>query len=290
MLGIAAQVVFVASWLVAASWQGKRYSVLKQSVSDLYARTAPHGIFLVIVLTICGAVTIGFALFSVRPALRLGGRAATVGSVLLALSVAGLGDLMSPFERLACRAADPGCTTSMAVSNSGGKLDGNLTAIGVVLLVLAAFFLAHAMQRIPGWRAWARPTRLTAVLIIGLTVAEALTKANTGGYGLFERLIAATAAVAIAALGIGILRRSRDAGGSEPGSTNQLDRVSTGGSPKMSVWKRMTSPRWKVVALVTALVAVLLIVLLLLGDTLGVNHQGHTSLPSPPAVTANTLH
>jgi hypothetical protein len=209
-------VVFVASWLVAVSWQGARYSVLKQSISDMYARTAPHGVFLVIVLTICGAATIGFALFSVWPALRPGGRAAGVGSVLLALSVAGFGDLLSPFERLACRAADPGCTTARAVSNTGGKLDGNLTAIGVVLLVVAAFFLAHAMHRMPDWQAWARPTRWVAVLFIGLTVAEALTKANTGGYGLFERLIAATAAAAIAALAIGILQRSRDRGGSEP--------------------------------------------------------------------------
>jgi hypothetical protein len=184
-VGITAQVVFVASWLVAATWQGARYSALKQSVSDMYARTAPHGIFLVIVLTICGAATIGFALFSVWPELRPGGRAATVGSILLALSVAGIGDLLSPFERLACRAADPGCTTAKAVSNTGGKLDGNLTAIGVVLLVLAAFFLAHAMHRLPAWRAWA------------------------------------TAAAAITALAIGILRRSRDMGGSELGVTHE---------------------------------------------------------------------
>jgi hypothetical protein len=219
-VGIGAQVVFVASWLIAASWQGARYSVLKQSVSDLYARTAPHGIVLAIVLTICGAATIGFALFSVWPALRPGGRAATVGSILLALSVAGLGDLLSPFERLACRAADPGCTSARAVSNAGGKLDGNLTALGVLLLVLAAFFLAYAMHRVPGWQAWARPTRWMGVLIVGLTVLEEVTKWNTGVYGLYERLIAATAAAAIASLAIGILRRSRDKGGLEPGATN----------------------------------------------------------------------
>jgi hypothetical protein len=211
-IGIAAQPVFVVSWLAAAFWQGSRYSVVKQSISDMYALTAPHGAFLVILYTICGAATIGFALFSVRPTLRPGGRAATVGSALLALSVAGLGDLLSPFERLACRAADPGCTTARAVSNSGGKLDGNLTAIGVLLLVVAAFFLAHAMQRLPGWRAWAWPTRWTAVLIVGLTIAEALTKANSGFYGLIERLIAVTAAAALAALGTGILRRSREGG------------------------------------------------------------------------------
>jgi len=67
-VGIAAQVIFVASWLAAASWQGPRYSVLAHSISEMYARTAPHAMFLVIVLTLCGAATIWFVLRSVRPA------------------------------------------------------------------------------------------------------------------------------------------------------------------------------------------------------------------------------
>jgi hypothetical protein len=215
---IAAQVIFVAAWLAAASWQGPRYSVVKHSISDMYAVTAPHAMFLLIVLTLCGAATIWFTLRSVWPVLRPGGWAATVGSVLLALSVAGLGDLLTPFERLACRMADPGCTAALQVSNSGGKLDGDLTTIGVLALVAAGFFLAHAMRRIPAWQAWARPTRWTAILILAFTAADALTQ-NSGLGGLFERLVAATAAAAIAALGAGILRRSRDTGAPEPGHT-----------------------------------------------------------------------
>jgi hypothetical protein len=205
-VAIAAQVLFVASWLAAASWQGPRYSVLAHSISDMYAVTAPHGTFLVVVFTDCGAATILFALLSVWPALRLGGRAATVGSALLALSVAGLGDLLTPAERLACRMADPGCTTAKALSNSGGKLDDILTTLGVLLLVAAGFFLAHAMRRIPGWQAWAKPARWTAVLILALTIADV---ADSGLSGLFERLVAATAAAAMAVLAVGILRRSR---------------------------------------------------------------------------------
>jgi hypothetical protein len=135
-VAIAAQVVFVASWLAAASWQGPLYSVLAHSISDMYAVTAPHGSFLVVVFTDCGAATILFALFSVWPVLRRG-RAATVGSVLLALSAGGLGDLLTPAERPACRMADPGCTTARALSNSGGKLDDILTAGGLLLLVAA---------------------------------------------------------------------------------------------------------------------------------------------------------
>jgi hypothetical protein len=97
---------------------------------------------------------------SVWPALRPGGRAATVGSALLALSVAGLGDLLTPFERVACRMADPGCTTARALSNSGGKLGDPFTTIGLALLVLAGFFLAHAMRRHPvGRRGPRQPAR-----------------------------------------------------------------------------------------------------------------------------------
>lgn len=211
MIGVAAQALFVVSGLVAAAWQGPRYSVLADSVSDMYARTAPGGMFLVVVLTICGAATICFAVASVRPALRLGGWRAITGSTLLALSVVGLGDLLSPAERLACRMADPGCTSARQISNLGGRLDDILTSGGVVLLVLAGFFLAAAMKRAPGWRAWASPARWTTVAIVGLFVAAVLSQ-TVGLGGLSERLLEDTVAAAIAALGIGIIRRCRPTG------------------------------------------------------------------------------
>jgi len=208
---IAAQVLFVLSWLVAAAWQGPRYSILAHSISDMYAVTAPGGMVLVIVLTICGAATMWFTLRSAWPVLRPGGWTATVGCALLALSVLGLGDLLSPFERLACRAADPGCTAARAMSNSGGKLDDTLTSAGVLLLVLAGFFLAAAMRRVPGWQRWAWPARGTAVLIFALIMADAqfggtAPLVGSGLSGLVERLLAAAAAGAVAALAIGILR------------------------------------------------------------------------------------
>jgi hypothetical protein len=208
IVGVAAQALFVLSGLVAAAWQGPRYSALADSVSDMYARTAPGGMFLVVVFTLCGAATICFAAASVRPALRAGGWRATAGSTLLALSVIGLGDLLSPAERLACSMADPGCTTARQISNLGGRLDDILTSGGVVLLVLAGFFLAAAMKRMPDWRAWASPARWTTVAIIGLFVAAVLSQA-VGLGGLAERLLEDTVAGALAALGIGILRRCR---------------------------------------------------------------------------------
>jgi hypothetical protein len=208
-LGLIAQAVFGAIVLVAASWQGPDYSVVDHTISDMFAVTAPYGAFLVVVLSLCGAGTIGFAVWSVRPALRTGGWRASTGSALLALSIVGVGDLLSPVERLACRMADPGCTPTQQLSNTGGQLDNAISSIGVVLLVVAAFFLAAAMRGTHGWENWARPTRWTAVLITAFAVASVLTQ-DAGYSGLFERLVAATGAAALAVLAIGILRRTRD--------------------------------------------------------------------------------
>jgi hypothetical protein len=152
LVGLVAQVAFLASWLIAAFWQGPHYSSLEHSISDMYAVGAPYGAFLVVVFTLCGAATILFAWLSLRPALRPAGWTATVGSVLLALSIYGLGDLLSPLEREGCRLADRGCSAAAQFANSGGKLDALLSTLGVVLFVMAGFFLASAMRRLPGWR------------------------------------------------------------------------------------------------------------------------------------------
>ncbi|MFI5897491.1 DUF998 domain-containing protein [Actinoplanes sp. NPDC051513] len=207
-LGLVAQAVFVASCLVPVLWQGPHYSVVAHTISDMYAVTAPHAGFLVVVLSLCGAATIGFALRSVWSQLRTGGWRAATGSVLLALSIVGLGDLLSPAERLACRMADPGCTATQQLSNTGGQLDNAISSIGVLLLVIAAFFLAAAMRRTHGWEGWARPTRWTAVLITVFAVASVLTQ-EAGYTGLFERLVAATGAATLAVLAVGVLRRTR---------------------------------------------------------------------------------
>lgn len=206
-VSVAAQIVFVASMLVAASWQGPRYSVLAHTISDMTAVTAPRGMFVVVVFTLCGAATIGFVLRSVWPTLRPGGWTAAVGSILLALSIVGLGNLLSAGERLACRMADPGCTATRQLSNIGGQLDNAISSLGVLLLVIAGFFLAAAMRRAPGWKDWARPTRWTAIVLLVFSVATVLTQ-HAGLTGLFERLVAITGAAALAALAGGILRRS----------------------------------------------------------------------------------
>jgi hypothetical protein len=207
-VALAAQVLFVLSWLVAASWQGPRYNVLAHTISDMYADGAPGGIILVVVITLCGSATIMFTARSVWPSLRPGGWRATLGSILLGLSIFGLGDLLTPLEREACRLADLGCTAAAQVATFGGVLDALLSSIGVALFVTSLFFLASAMTRAPGWEPWSRPARWTAVLFLVLIASTgALEAAGLGG--LFERLLAFTGAAAIGILAHGVLEHTR---------------------------------------------------------------------------------
>jgi hypothetical membrane protein len=205
LVGIVAQVFFVLSWLVAGLWQGERYDPVAHSISDMYAVGAPNGLFLVIVLTACGLGTVLFALLGVRPALRGSGWSGAVGSVLLALSILGLGDLLSPIEREGCRLADPGCTPAAQLANLGGRMDALLSTIGLLLLVAAAFLLASAMSRVPVWRSAARPTRIVAVVLIVLLLGTVFVP---GAGGLLERLLAAAAAAGVALLAWAVLRRT----------------------------------------------------------------------------------
>ncbi|OIJ62753.1 DUF998 domain-containing protein [Streptomyces mangrovisoli] len=204
---VAANIAFVASWLLAASWQGARYSVTAHTISDMYAEHAPGGAFLVVVITLCGAATLLFVRLSVWPALRAAGRPALVGTILLATSIYGLGDLLTPFEREACRQADAGCSASDQLANAGGTLDNVLSTAGVFSLIAAGFFLAAAMRRLPAWQDWARPTRWVATGLFALLLLDGLSNAVELD-GLAERLLAAAGAAAFCALAVGIRRRT----------------------------------------------------------------------------------
>jgi hypothetical protein len=205
--GFAAQVAFVLSWLIAALWQGSGYSAVAHTISDMYAVTAPRGLFLVVVITLCGLATVLFALASLLPTLRPSGWPGIVAAVALALSIYGLGDSLTPWEREACRLADPGCTPADQVANAGGALDALLSTVGIFLFIGAAFFMAEAMKRTPGWERWAWPARgvgiTFVVLLAGLIASEAY---DIGG--LLERALATVGAAWIAAVAWRIFRRS----------------------------------------------------------------------------------
>lgn len=207
-LVVVGNVVFVLAWLLAAAWQGPRYSVVAHSISDMYADRAPGAAFLIILFTLSGISVPLFAFWSLWPALRAAGWPARIGVILLALSIFGLGDLLSVFEREGCRLADPGCTGAAQTATAGGATDATLSTLGVLALAVAGFFLAAAMRRLPEWHAWARPTVWVTVALIVVAVLDGVL-GGVGLGGLFERLIALVGAGGIAALGVGVLRRTR---------------------------------------------------------------------------------
>jgi hypothetical membrane protein len=196
--GVAAQLVFTVYWLIAPLWQGGRYSVLEHSISDMYAVTAPAGTVMVVVLTVCGAATLVFVFFTLIPAVRSTGWAGWLGCILLALSIFGLGDLLTPFERLACRLADPGCTPEAQVANAGGQLDSTLSTIGIAFLITACVFLFIATRKVAGWSRTAVVMLTVAIAIAVVSVLLALFGQAAGG--LLERVIALLGAGAIAVL------------------------------------------------------------------------------------------
>jgi hypothetical protein len=198
-VGLAAQVLLVVSWIAAGFWQGPQYSVISDSISDLYAATAPAGLLLAIVIGLCGLATILFAWLSVWPSLRGAGARAAIGSALLAVSIYGLGNLLAPFARVACRIADEGCSPSDQLATFGGLLDAVSSIPGILFFIGAVFVLAAAMARSPEWRDLASPTRRLGAVFIFLLLATVLA-ALIDATGLAIRVLAITGAAGIAGL------------------------------------------------------------------------------------------
>ena len=88
---------------LAGTW----YSLVKHSISDLQAVTAPHAWFPITCFAIGGLGTFAFATFGLRPALSAAGTTAAYAPWLLALAALALGN---SFPQIPCRLADPGCS------------------------------------------------------------------------------------------------------------------------------------------------------------------------------------
>jgi hypothetical protein len=117
-------------------------------------------------------------------------------------------DLQRARQRGERSSLDQGDQREMAPGRTGGQLDNAVSSLGLLVLVIAAFFLAAALRRTHGWERWACPTRWTAVLITAFAVASVMTQ-DAGFTDLLARRVAALGAAALALLAIGILRRTR---------------------------------------------------------------------------------
>jgi hypothetical protein len=174
---IAAQVLFIGSWLVLGAIEGHGYSAGRHDISDLGALTAHHATASRVTEGIAGAVTIAFGLLVLRPGLRSADGRGALAGWLVALSLPGFDTMSDAFFRVDCRAADAGCATAEATASWHGKAHYICFVISAVATVVAPFVLARAMRRVDGWRDLAMPTRIFGIATI---LALAVTGATTG--------------------------------------------------------------------------------------------------------------
>jgi hypothetical protein len=196
--------VFTVGWLLADRWQGPGYSTVRHTISDETALTAPHAWYLISCQLICGAGTIVFALFGLRPVLAGAGAVRRVAPWMLA--VGGVSYLVV-FPRIPCRLADTACSLHEHLYSAGGMTDALVSGIAVAVLAITPFPLWARMREIPRWR------RLRPFMIAGRVLGPVLLIATVsqgpfapGPYeGLLERALALTAAVWISALAIALI-------------------------------------------------------------------------------------
>ena len=119
--------------------------------------------------------------------------------MLLGASVYGLGNLLAPFARVACRTADEGCSPADQIATVGGVLDVVITIPGILFFIISVFVLSGAMARITEWHDMAGPTRQLGIVFIALLVATAVASL-IDATGLMNRVLASFGAAGIAGL------------------------------------------------------------------------------------------
>ena len=186
---IAAQLLFIGSFLVVGAAEGHGFDAMRHDISDLSALTAHHaGVFRLLV-GLAGVVTIAFGLLVVRPVLR-----STAAGVLVALSLPGFDNSTDTFFRLDCRAADAGCSASVALSSWHAKLHIACFVIAAVATIAAPFVIARRLQG---------SDRRRATIFGWVTIALlAATGATSGSavQGLTQRIAATVVPLGVAVL------------------------------------------------------------------------------------------
>jgi Protein of unknown function (DUF998) len=206
VLGVIAQVAFLAGWLIAETWQGPRYSPVADTISDLQAATAPHVWFPIVCFATGGVGTFCFAVFGLRPALAGAGPTAWYAPWMLGLSALALGN---SFPLIPCRLADTGCTAHHQLYSPGGLTDA--VVAGTAFLVLAAVPapLWRRMRLLPQWQP-VEPV-LTAARVVCPLCFILLSISSVAGVaeGLTERILATSCVLWIGALAVTAIVVSR---------------------------------------------------------------------------------
>jgi hypothetical protein len=226
--GLLSQVVFTVGWLAAGTWQPPGYSPVKDTISDLMARTAPHALVPLVTLMLAGAGTAVLALAGLRPALAAAGRVAVYAPWFLGLSALGLGNLLS-FAQIPCQAG-VGCTLHQAMSSFGGTVDATGGALVAVMAAVAPFPMARRMRRVVGWQRLARPSLLAGAAMFACLVASGL-GATAPVHGLLQRAAATIGATWAAVLAANLIRVSRGAAAGQPATARRPCSSESAGHP-----------------------------------------------------------
>jgi hypothetical protein len=191
---VAAQFLFVVGFLILGAAEGHGYRWMRDDISDLGALTAHHATAWRLLLLVTGAVTMAFGLLVVWPVFG-----SPLAGVLVALSLPAFDNLTDAFFRLDCRAADPGCTASRAISSWHGTAHIVCFAVAALATMIAPFVLGQAMSRDDNWRSRARSVRRFGVLTVVLLVVTAAASGSPV-QGLAQRLAATVIPLGLAAL------------------------------------------------------------------------------------------
>ena len=148
---VIAPVVFIAGWSAASALQDPAYSSARHDISDLGALTARYPWVMLVTGGITGLVTILFALFALRPSLRVPGHRDATSAWLAAASLMGLDNLGDAFFRLDCRTADVGCTSAAQAASWHGTMHIVVAFVAVLATVAMPFALARRMRLVEGW-------------------------------------------------------------------------------------------------------------------------------------------
>lgn len=138
-----AAVLLNGAWVIGGWLQGPRYSAAVHDISDLGALSARLPWAMLVPEASAGVLTIAFALWGLRPALRVHGLGEPIGPWLLAASLMGLDNLSDLFFRLPCMAAEAGCTISVATATLSGKVHYAFGITTALLTVATPFALAR---------------------------------------------------------------------------------------------------------------------------------------------------
>jgi hypothetical protein len=208
VVGVVAQVVFTAGWVIAETWQGPRYSPIQDTISDMQAITAPHMWFPIACFALGALGTFGFALFGLRPALGGAGKVAAFAPWMLAFAALALGN---SFPLIPCRLSDPGCTANTQLLSPGGLTDAIVAGLAFFVLAITPFPLWRRLRLLSAWSRL-KPVML-AVRVLGpvayVLLAASSSTASMPAVGLIERILATTCVLWIFALAVNLIVESQ---------------------------------------------------------------------------------